>query len=440
MNIQSLRGERQTRNTDAPLRVCFVALFTYSLFNRATSFTFGGSEVRTWLLAKTLAEDPRFQVSVLVRDHGQPDGEVFDNVTMIKSRLHVSAEKVDNPIASPKPGPKKAPSLGLRIIRSLTHRSKRLFGMEAGNARSVTSLLTEETLSVYGSIEADVFCVPGVHELAATVVSVAKSTGRQSVLMASSDLNFSSTYIRGSEVPDPYGSRGGHCFHAINTADTILVQTERQKKYCLERFGRESNLLSNPIDLNGGVPCLPRTDREGYVLWVGKSDNTKRPWMFVELARQFPEQKFKMVMNKITEDIHDQCIRDQPSNLEIIERVPFLEIDTLFANASAFVSTSRFEGFPNTFLQAAKYGVPILSLVVDPDQMLETHNAGVMLNDDDGDLLAGLRRIIDSDKAWEAFAQAGRDYVLAHNDLNMISDDLAETLLSTNEKFNASHG
>src|SRR5690606_14904808 len=102
-----------------------------------------------------------------------------------------------------------------------------------------------------------------------------------------------------------------------------------------------------------------------YTLWIGRSDaHVKRPDHLIELAAACPEQHFLMVMT-LEDAAVDRAIRERaPANVTILPRVDFDEIERYFKHATLFVNTSDFEGFPNTFLQAAKYRVPILSLRV----------------------------------------------------------------------------
>ena len=73
-----------------------------------------------------------------------------------------------------------------------------------------------------------------------------------------------------------------------------------------------------------------------------------------------------MLMNRSDENIFKEVECAKSLNLEIIEWLPYRKAEALIAGAFALVNTSCFEGFPNTFLQAGKFGVPILSFEVDP--------------------------------------------------------------------------
>jgi len=68
-----------------PIRVCFVMLKAYPVFNREVKEIFGGAEVDFYYLATELAKDKDYDVSCIVADYGQPRVEVRQDVTLISS-------------------------------------------------------------------------------------------------------------------------------------------------------------------------------------------------------------------------------------------------------------------------------------------------------------------------------------------------------------------
>jgi glycosyltransferase involved in cell wall biosynthesis len=192
-----------------------------------------------------------------------------------------------------------------------------------------------------------------------------------------------------------------------------------------ERYGRESAIIRNPIHLSATIPSLRR---RCFALWIGKSDDIKQPELALELARRVPDVKFVMVLNRCLEKKFHQIVADRPPNVTIIERVPIDKVERLFSQAFAFVSTSRFEGFPNTFLQAGKYAVPILSLNVDPDGFIEKNGCGIVAHGNMDRLAAGLRRLAEDFPERERLGACVKNYVAEHHDLGKNVLKLVEVL------------
>jgi glycosyltransferase involved in cell wall biosynthesis len=216
-------------------------------------------------------------------------------------------------------------------------------------------------------------------------------------------------------------------------ADLIVTQTNSQAELLQNRFGRTSITLYNPVDLSNVVTACQKDNTSPICLWIGKSDQVKRPEVLLQLALRFPDLKFIMIMNRSDMQIHEQIFQTAPFNLEVIESIAINEVEGLFQNAFVFINTSQFEGFPNTFLQAGKYRVPILSLQVSPDDFIEKHGCGIYAHGSIEELDAGLRRLIDDPVFYSTCAENIHSYVKTYHDLNDKVNELGQIIKAVQE-------
>ncbi len=220
----------------------------------------------------------------------------------------------------------------------------------------------------------------GVQTYAARVLSSARALGIPGCLSISSDDDLQPAYVRGAPGRNVYGDPFDLCARVIELASHIVVQTESQLEKLRDTFGRDGVLIPNPFDFAGWTAhCQPaaaaaQSPVPPYVLWVGRADAVyKRPELALELARRCPELPFRLIMNRYDANL-EQRIRDQcPQNVTLVERVPFADMPREFQAARVFLSTSAREGFPNTFLQAAACGVPIVSTNVGEQFLAQCH-------------------------------------------------------------------
>jgi glycosyltransferase involved in cell wall biosynthesis len=415
-----------------PIKICFVSLYSYPLFNRKSNLIFGGSEVRAALFGKEIAKNPRFDVSFVVRDHDNRKKERCGNITVWRhkgyrtylnpvDRFHAEVRKILGKtqhfpyVRFRRFNVKNLATMAATLFSSLIYSGQRL--LEWPHVKRITidgAKIARDRIAIYRTIDADVYCVFGVTELSAEVTEFGAKHGKKVVLLCGSDYDLLPMYVPGSRERTLYGCRAGICYHALAGGNHIVTQTRTQAELLRQRFGRKSVVIPNPIELSGSVP--PLSERR-FALWIGKSDAVKRPELALELARRQPHVKMVMVMNRSHEEIFHKIIAAKPPNVTIIERVPIDKIERLFARAFALVNTSDFEGIPNTFLQAGKYAVPILSLNVDPDQFIQEHGCGIVANGNMERLSAGLGCLANNLPEWERFGACARRYVEKHHDL-----------------------
>jgi glycosyltransferase involved in cell wall biosynthesis len=150
------------------------------------------------------------------------------------------------------------------------------------------------------------------------------------------------------------------------------------------------------------------------LLWVSRCHPIKRPHLFLDLAEALPEARCRMICPCEDKELWDSVTSRARSilNLEFIEKVPYHEIQEHYDAARIFVNTSTFEGFPNSFIQAAIGNVALLSLCVDPDGMISEFGSGVLAGETPAALLQSAKQML-SDKAQLARMQEGNVHMVA---------------------------
>ena len=394
------------------LKLGISCLYSYPLFNPDCRSPFGGSEVRLWLIARELAKSGRFDVNVIVFDHGQPWVEQRQGVKIyarpgVKCPLTVVPEgDLDRAsLRSRLPGSgrcsnwlvTKTRAAGSRIARRWRSVKWRRPLGPIGEYK-----IDEGSVDLYDEIGADIYIMHGNNLPAAEMACYCKNRRRKMVFLAGSDGDYHPGYKENPQAIGIYGLPGYLLNYAIEKAHAHVVQNERQQDLLRRVYGRNSVVVKNPVDLDRAFPRAADADE---ILWIGKSDWIKRPEIVLDMAERLPEYRFTVIMTFSNPQIDEQCrakARRLP-NVTLLDYVPFLEVENHVASAKLLVNTSVFEGFPNTFLQAAKYGVPIVSHKVDPGEMLSRYGCG-LVGEENPDVLADNVRLLMGSAALHADA------------------------------------
>jgi glycosyltransferase involved in cell wall biosynthesis len=172
--------------------------------------------------------------------------------------------------------------------------------------------------------------------------------------------------------------------YGVRNATQILTQTDSQAGTLWREYRREAAaVVPNFHEMVVGPICKSRMFT---VLWVGNIKAGKRPELFLELAARFAGRKnvrFRMIGRPEDSPWGCDLIRSiqRLDNVEYLGELEMDEVNALLVDAHVLVNTSRFEGLPNTFIQAWLREVPVLSLGVDPDGVIGSHGMGGVAGD-----------------------------------------------------------
>jgi len=319
------------------LKICFVQPSVYSLFNKNCRQTFGGAEVQVYQIGKYISENyNNIKISYLVGDFKQEKIEIYNDIEIYKGKSFL--------INDPK-------------LVQLYKAFKIFFCLK--------------------NIKADIYIQRTATIGTGLVAFFCKLFKKKFIYMISHEIDVSGEFKRKNKFNGIIYEWG------LKNADLIISQSEKQKELLKRNYNKKSVVIKSVYKIKEDIGF----DDKKYVLWVGRCEKWKAPEKYLQLVKNNQDIKFIMIMPKSNSKFYDNSFKiiqkktSKLKNLTFIEKVSFNEIDKYFKKAKMFINTSDYEGFPNTFIQAAKNKVPILSLNVNPDDFLNNNDCGFCVND-----------------------------------------------------------
>lgn len=170
--------------------------------------------------------------------------------------------------------------------------------------------------------------------------------------------------------------------------------------------------LPDPIDIDPGHVTKSNSP---VVVFLGRLDPYKRPWLVLELARQFPQVIFQLMGQASFKGKGGWEPDLLPGNVQMLGHVEGTEKTRVLSSAWVLVNTSIHEGLPISMLEALACETPLLSLQ-DPCGLVSQF--GIYAGRWDGTglegipaLATGLRRLLLDRHLRTKLGRAGREWV-----------------------------
>lgn len=351
------------------MKICIFSRSAYPLFNPACKATFGGAEVDMYLLAVELAKDARYDVTCVVGDFGQPPIENISGVTIVRAYAHSQAKIVQMAIL-------------VRVLKNLS---------------------------------ADWYVQESASGGTGIIAALSKILGKKFMYRTASDIDADGTFANTNAIEGVFFKFG------LRNATRVIAQNATHESNLMKNYGLKSTVIRNAI----AVPPREHVKTE-HVLWVGRSETLKQPYLFLDIAKQIPNEKFVMICPPANASSVDVALLAKTAkavpNVLFIPGVPYEEIDIYFKKAKLLINTSRYEGFPNTFVQALKYGAPVFSLNVDPDGFISRHGCGHHAHGDMDVLTLSLKKALGNTELLSQMSSRAYQYVTNHHELSQIAN------------------
>lgn len=157
-----------------------------------------------------------------------------------------------------------------------------------------------------------------------------------------------------------------------------------------------------------------------------------------------PDVRFTVAMNRDPEDRFKLFEKEALSipNLDFLGMVPPAELDAWFRGPKILLNTSIREGFPNTFLQAWMNGVPVITLNIDPDGIIQTRGLGLVAGEEEDPadcfdysrlanmVMPKIRELLTDKTKWEESSHRATQYCKKNHAPDIVVPCLVEALCS----------
>lgn len=365
------------------MKLCLVGLENLPVLAREYNrHGIGGEQVQQTLLARALQRRGH-AVSMVSGDYGQADGAAWHGVPVYKA---FRAEA------------------GLPVLRFI---HPRWTGLWRALARADAEVYYTSCAGMHVGLMA-LFC---------------RARGRGLVFRLAHDTDADPArllirYTRDKKLY-AYGLRRSHA---------VLSQHGGQQRMLATHYGVPSTVADMLVEPPGQE--LPLAARDIPVLWVNNLRDFKRPDLALELARLLPQPAAQPGTQPVMHMVGGpqpgfaalyQSIAEQAAcvpHLRFHGRVPYHDVGELYDRARVFVNTSDTEGFPNSYLQSWRRGVPVVAFF-DPDGLIAREGLGHIATSMP-DMVQAVTRLLQDDAHWHAVSARCRAYMAQHHDDDVV--------------------
>jgi len=358
------------------IKLCIISHFGYPLYNKECKALFGGgAEVQLYLLSKEFAKEDYLDVNILNGEFNSAKStiEIFENIKIYKV-LPIKRKFINYPIALFK---------FFKFLKIIN-----------------PDIIIQRAAGV----------ITGLSALFSFLFK------KKFIYSISSKSN-----VDGSAVK---GILGKIYMFGLNRASYIIAQNNEQVKL-INRLKKLSG--KNIKVINSGYEIEDKKIKnKNFILWVGRAIQLKQPEKFINLANKFPKEKFLMICYKDYDEDYWKKIYTKSlniPNLKFFNFIPFHNIDTYFQESKIFINTSKYEGFPNTFIQAFKNKTPIVSLNVDPDNILTKNKIGFFCDDDFSKMEDFVKLLLEDNEIFESYSNNAYFYAKNNHEIKEISNE-----------------
>lgn len=211
----------------------------------------------------------------------------------------------------------------------------------------------------------------------------------------------------------------------------IICQNDYQYKILHASYPKKKVIkFGNPF-FNKFVKKIEKYNNRKYFAWVGLFQYQKNMKLLYQIALKLNGYKFKIAGKENFAEIDEETklYIGKLKNLNNVEFVGYLTRDELIqflSTAKFLLSTSHYEGFSNTFLEAMFCGTPVITTPkANPDNIINKFSLGYVYSDID-QLSMFISKL--NEEEYSVLSLNALDYVSKNHDYMNLANKLIRNL------------
>ena len=370
------------------MKVCFISLKAYPLFDSSVRAMHGGAEVQMSILAKHLSKYKQFEVSVITAKYKKSKKKKVGNVSIW-------------------------PSFSFELF---------------------TLFKIYIFFKVFNKVNADIYIQRTLSFYSFFLAAYCKFKKKKLIYMVAHDND-----LNGKEVLYKYPFGKWLAKKLFEDASAVIVQNEFQYNLFRERFQNKNLFVMKKIaEISENSSNFEHYARYSCV-WLARAESWKHPEKFIELADLNPSLKFLMICPSLSlsfsQKKYNKLITqlDKRVNITFLQHLPYESIFPVLKNCKVFCSTSSCEGdLPMSLLEAATLGLPILLLSINNFNDSTNDSIGIYCNDSVELMNEWLQKLISDEELYKDYSDEAKDYINKYHNKDLIIPQFIEILNTVN--------
>jgi glycosyltransferase involved in cell wall biosynthesis len=210
--------------------------------------------------------------------------------------------------------------------------------------------------------------------------------------------------------------------YGIRHSTNIIVQTDNQAALLKKNYEIKANHIIRNFHPLPAQNC--NKGNKIKIVWVANFKPMKQPEIFVRLAKELEniiDAQFIMIGRNGNKSRYNELIKTIKTikSLKYIGEKSQEEVNHIFLESHLLINTSKLEGFSNTFIQAWMREIPVLTLTVDPDEVIRKNKIGICAGNYET-LKKSIIELINSPELISKMGKQGKNYANKHHSMKNI--------------------